>query len=225
MINIVYTNSNTKDVFSLFKIQHNQFSKLPLFVISDYEGNYIYNNADPYYKHWLNALEQIEDDYFIYNQEDFLLYDNISLTELDRLKNFLINNPKYSFARLIKSGQNLPQCEVEKSIFPIGYKSYPLYSMQATLWNKNRFIELYKHTMQHKWFESEDYEASCRILNIEGIYYYNNESVRGGHYDSSIYPYVATAVVKGRWNLSEYPLELGNILSKNKININIRGTV
>lgn len=28
------------------------------------------------------------------------------------------------------------------------------------------------------------------------------------HYDSSIWPYIATAIVKGRWNFSEYPNEL-----------------
>jgi nucleoside-diphosphate-sugar epimerase len=35
MINIVYTNSKCQDVFNIFKSQHDRYSKLPLFVISD----------------------------------------------------------------------------------------------------------------------------------------------------------------------------------------------
>jgi hypothetical protein len=225
MINIVYTNSNTEDVFNLFKKQHDRFSTLPLFVISDYAGDYVYSNADPYYKHWINALKHVQDDYFIYNQEDFLLYDKVQYDILVELKDFLVNNPKYSFVRLIKSGQNLTNIPVGNNVYSIGYNSYPLYSMQATIWNKQRFIELYNSAKQVKWFESEDYEKSCRSLGIVGVYYYNNEQARGGHYDSSVYPYIATAVVKGKWNIGEYPLELGNILSENNININNRGII
>jgi hypothetical protein len=223
VINVVYTNSKCVDVFNLFVDQHQAHCDLPLFVISDCNGDHTYSNEEPYYKHWLDALEKVSDDFFIYNQEDFILYDSVDLTTLRYLEAFLIKNPKYSFVRLIKSGQNLPIIPVDENIFPIGYESYPLYSMQATIWNKRRFVELYNHTRQDKWFESEEYERSCKLLGIEGVYYYNNEPARGGHYDSSVYPYIATAVVKGRWNLSEYPTELGNLLSKNDINPLIRG--
>ena len=45
------------------------------------------------------------------------------------------------------------------------------------------------------------------------------------HYDSSVYPYVATAIVKGKWNMSQYPKQLEEILRENKINVNDRGAV
>lgn len=55
----------------------------------------------------------------------------------------------------------------------------------------------------------------CRDLKIKGLFHYNQEPKRGDHhYDSSVYPYIATAIVKGQWNLSGYPEELGNILIK-----------
>jgi len=129
MINIVYTNSKCQDVFNIFKAQHDRYSKLPLFVISDNGGDFTY---------------KIE------------------------------------------------------NIYPIGDDSFPLYSMQATIWNKNKFIELYENTKQEKWFECQVYEDCCKRLNINGVYYYNGEPKRGGHHDSSIYPYIATAVVKGK---------------------------
>lgn len=223
MINIVYTNKNCKDVYKIFKAQYNIMCDLPLFTVSDYEGDSVYDNTQPYYKHWIDALSTIKDDYFIYNQEDFILYDKVNVDIINQLKTFLIDNPQYSFIRLIKSGQNLPQIPITTNLYPIGYNSYPLYSMQATIWNKRRFIELYEYTKQTKWFESNDYEVACRLLNIEGLYYYNNEPPRGGHFDSSIYPYIATAIVKGKWNLSEYYDELRPLLTKHNININKRG--
>lgn len=223
MINIVYTNSNCKDVFAVFEQQHKKYSDLESFVISDYEGDYVYENKDPYYKHWCNALELVKQDYFIYNQEDFILYDNVNTEVLNSLEKFLIDNPEYSFVRLIKSGQNLSENKIRDRIYPVNLDSYPLYSMQATIWNKKKFIELYENTRQSKWFESEVYENSCIKLDIRGVYYYDGEPKRGGHYDSSIYPYIATAVVKGKWNLSEYNKELYPLLIKNGIDINKRG--
>jgi len=55
------------------------------------------------------------------------------------------------------------------------------------------------------------------------VYYYNGEPKRGGHHDSSIYPYIATAVVKGKWNLSEYKNELLPLLNEHNIVIENRG--
>ena len=58
-----------------------------------------------------------------------------------------------------------------------------------------------------------------------GILYYNDETKRGmHHYDSSIVPYIASAIVKGKWNISEYPTELPPLLQKYNININKRGS-
>ena len=42
---------------------------------------------------------------------------------------------------------------------------------------------------------------------------YDQGNKRGrNHWDSNIYPYVATAVVKGKWNLNEYSHKLNTIL-------------
>lgn len=223
MINIVYTNQRCQDVYKIFKKQHDSFCDLPLFVISDYQGDYCYSNQEPYYKHWLDALNLISDDYFIYNQEDFILYDKVKTDVLLSIVDFLKLNQEYSFVRLIKSGQNLSQNKIHENLYLVGEDSFPQYSMQATIWNKEHFIKLYENTKQDKWFECQSYEDACKRLNINGLYYYSDEPKRGGHYDSSVYPYIATAVVKGKWNLSEYPNELYPLLKDNNIDLNIRG--
>ena len=48
----------------------------------------------------------------------------------------------------------------------------------------------------------------------------NNSS----NYIHNIYPYVATAIVKGKWNIKEYPI-LENLLKSYNIDKNIRGEI
>ena len=45
----------------------------------------------------------------------------------------------------------------------------------------------------------------------------------GGHYNSSIYPYIATAIVKGKWNYSEYKKDLDLIFNEFNIDKEKRG--
>ena len=59
---------------------------------------------------------------------------------------------------------------------------------------------------------------------MKGCYYYNNEKKRGSlHFDSSIFPYIATAVCKAKWNLKQYPLVLSKALEEYNIDYSLRG--
>lgn len=223
---VVYTNSVNSDVIKVFKNQYKKHCKIPLFTVSDKDADHVYKNEEPYYKHWINALEKIEEDYFIYNQDDFFLYDDVETTKIHELVKIL-GDSNWPYIRLIKTGSNLSVSKPltnENNLYEVGKGSFPQYSMQATVWKKDKFIELYTKTKAQKWFECDAYEQVCKESNLTGLYYYNNEPLRGArHYDSTIYPYIATAVVRGRWNTKEYESELSNILLKNNIDINKRG--
>jgi hypothetical protein len=45
------------------------------------------------------------------------------------------------------------------------------------------------------------------------------------HYDSSVFPYIATAINKGKWNYSEYQTELDSLFAEYQINPFERGIV
>jgi hypothetical protein len=45
------------------------------------------------------------------------------------------------------------------------------------------------------------------------------------HWQSEIYPYIATAIFKGKWNFSEYGAELEELLEEYRIDPNIRGKI
>jgi hypothetical protein len=98
--------------------------------------------------------------------------------------------------------------------------------MQPTIWNKDRFCEFYKQANWHAFKENPIYIDALNKTNILGLYAYNNESKRGmTHYDSSVFPYIATALVCGKWNVGEYPTELNPILNKYNIDVNLRGVM
>jgi hypothetical protein len=44
------------------------------------------------------------------------------------------------------------------------------------------------------------------------------------HWDSHVYPYFATAVVKGKWDFQCYPKKLKSLLDEYNIDPAVRGT-
>jgi len=232
MIQVCYTNSNTKDIWDMFYEQNKKNCSYPLYLLSDephnekkYKNIYIYKNTQPYWQTWVQTLEDIKCEFFIYLQEDFVLYDKVNDIKINEYKQFLQKNLEYSFVRLIKSG-SLNNNQISETLFEIESSNVSIFSMQPTIWRTSDFIKLYKEVKALKWFENEIYIQKCIELNIKGLYHYNNESKRGeNHFDSSVYPYIATALVKGKWNTSEYNNELNDLLKTFNINKDIRGTI
>ena len=227
---ITYSNSNMKDVWEshFLRIRKHFKTDSKVYCISDIEVDnvdktFIYNNDEPYYKAWVDCLESIEEDYFIYLQEDLILHKDVPI---DIIKNYIevMKEDGYvDFIRLIKSGKGFSEKQFSDGLYYVNRESYPQFSMQPTIWKKKRFIDLYKNVKAEKWFECQEYEDACVNLNINGLYSYRGESSRGNHFDSSVYPYIATAIIKGKWNLSEYPEELFELSTEYNININDRG--
>jgi hypothetical protein len=230
MIQVAYTNSNCIDLWEIFQKQTIKHCNIPLYLISDakpknfgFTDSHIYNNDEPYYKVWIDALKKFDSEYFIYLQEDFFLYDDVNEKKLNEYLEFLKSNKEYSFVRLIKSG-NLKNKKITDTLFEIESSNQDIFSMQSTIWRTEDYIRLLDYVKDSKWLENERYRNASIFLNIKGLYHYDNEPKRGGaHYDTNVYPYIATALVKGKWNLSEYEKELGDILKVNNIDINKRG--
>ena len=226
---VCYTNSKCSDIWEMFIKQQNKHTDFPIYFISDipipgYEDKtFIYNNDDKYYSVWIDTLKSLDYDYFIYLQEDFLLYENVNNDKLGEYLNFLIDNQDYSFVRLIKSG-HLGERQLSNTLYEIESSNPFIFAMQATLWKKCDYIKLMDLVKEPKWLETDKYRTTMNNLGMKGTYHYDNEPKRGGcHYDTNVYPYIATALVKGRWNVTEYSNELSPILTQNNIDLNLRG--
>lgn len=227
---VVYTNSNCSDIWEMFITQNKKHTNIDLLVICDTKefpienkkNIFQYSNSDKYYNVWVDALNFFGVENFIYLQEDFVLYNNVADYKIEILKNEL-NESNYSFIRLIKSGV-LNDKLYKKNLFEVESCNYDIFSMQPTIWKTKDYINIMKNVKESKWLETPNYRNFMCLQNISGLYYYDNEEKRGeSHYDSSIYPYIATALVRGKWNIREYKEIINDLIKNYNIDVNKRG--
>ena len=230
MVQVVYTNSKCSDLWEMFIEQNRKHIGWPIFFITDKlisnfpeDSQFIYNENDNYSEAWVSALKKINPEFFIYLQEDFILYDDAKIDKINEYTETL-KNSDYSFVRLIKSGE--VNNGVTNTLFEISSDNPYIFAMQTTIWKTKDYISLLENVHEEKWLETDKYRQYMSENKIKGLCHYDNEPKRGGnHYDSNVYPYIATALVKGKWIMSEYSDELIPILNNNNIDINKRGVI
>ena len=170
------------------------------------------------------ALGNIETDFVLISLEDMILYGNILFNEIEQIIYKMIEEPSILYTRLIKSGVKSNNL-VSGNLFRVESTDF-LLSITPAIWSvkklKTILSELRGLTIWDLELIGDDL---LRKKGINGLYYYyNGEPKRGGHYDSSIFPHICTAIGKGKWNTGEYSKELTPIFEKYGINPEIRGT-
>tara|TARA_R110000751_G_scaffold275352_1_gene376208 strand:- start:554 stop:1312 length:759 start_codon:yes stop_codon:yes gene_type:complete len=189
-----------------------------------------------YREQFTSAVRSVKEEYCIYVSEDYILYDDLREDIITEYKNFLDQHPNLSFIRLMKGGlsdQDTPYFPGSKTLHMM-YTEYPyFYTNQAALWRTKDLAKIHEvgpnlHIGNQDWQNSFEYQATatCRDLDIQGLYCYHGEPKRGlYHYDTAVFPHVSTALVKGKWNISEYPIILTELIEKYNIDISARGSV
>jgi hypothetical protein len=83
-----------------------------------------------------------------------------------------------------------------------------VFSMEA-IWKRESFVRLVTDLNYSIWELEENVQDKFRSEFIGYTYYTGEESLRGmAHFDSHIFPYIATAIIGGKWNTQEYSSEL-----------------
>ena len=84
--------------------------------------------------------------------------------------------------------------------------------------------ELFKTFFENKEFSIWEFEDKTNFFELQFMVKIGPEKKRGlYHYDSLVFPYTATAINKGRWNMTEYQKELNDIFEEYDINPFDRG--
>ena len=69
-------------------------------------------------------------------------------------------------------------------------------------------------------------ESYLKKLKISSAYSHKGSSQRGlHHFDNEVYPFIATAINKGRWNTSEYNDELSILFKMYNVDPELRGNI
>ena len=218
---LLYTHSDYSWVWKFWHQQTdkflNNFEKICLVnTSSSFRKDYKiikYDDKYTYKDRILSCLDQIDDqEIVIFCHEDMFLYDLPNISKINKYANFL-KESSYSFIRLSKTGDCILNKNKQiESLFEIHQNSPDFFAVQPTIWKTKDFIKFLSFGSDMSIWDLEINSSSLSLKsNISGLLHFENEEKRGGHYDSSIWPYVATAIVKGKWNQIEYREEISKI--------------
>jgi hypothetical protein len=184
----------------------------------------IYNDDnDKYYEQMIDALKMVDTDYIIYSQEDYILFDYVNKFKIKNLINVLENDNEISFIRLINSGINFKKVDYNDELFYLDKNNDYYFSTQITLWKTKDLIEMFETSKVETIWDEPLNSKFLMELGKVGLCVKEKGDKVGGHYNSSIYPYIATAIVKGKWNYSEYKKDLDLIFNEFNIDKEKRG--
>lgn len=238
---LYYTHSDMGDVWkaslqNLFKYFINKFDedKINLYLALNGTTTHFYNcekrnliyydDSKPYTTRLHNVLNQLPlgmDSAVLFLHEDMILYDYADTNYIQECiravtsKTFnsikLIRHDGYVYGKLNHCPKIFERCTP---------------SIQPTIFNSTYLKELISNNLDLSIWDFENKLFSTFYHDNDVLINFGNEKKRGiSHYDSPVFPYIATAINKGKWNLSEYPVELNFLFKKYSIDPTVRGCV
>jgi hypothetical protein len=233
---ITFTHSDCSDIWPLYFTQMKKYFSVDIehFVCTEsYKNNLpsgkkslIYNEALTYPERLLSCLEQIpEYEFIFFDHEDMFLYAEPNFSEL-QLYYGLMKNHQLEYIRLIKGGDYKSNVSSSTdSLQNLELKSKWIFSIQPSFWKVSVLKEILLANLNCNIWELEvKSQKVVKKMKIKAAFSHKSGTRRGlHHFDNNVYPYIATAIGKGKWNLSEYSKELGQILSEHNINPDSRG--
>ena len=179
----------------------------------------VYDEEKSYTERLHSCLSQIQDQVVLFLHEDMILFDK---PDLQKIFNYIesIEKGDSSSIKLIPVGEILYRSQQDTTLV---HTTASQFSIQPTLVKISRLQEILQEAGPVSIWELE---RTVRREKNDFVSYIGDEIKRGQHhYDSKVFPYTATAIVKGKWNFSEYEKELTQILRESNIDKEIRGVV
>lgn len=210
---VLYTNSEYDDVCKVFFGEIKKF--LPnqkIYIISDKDHSLVsehtfikYNDNDSYVDRLLSTIPQINEDVILFLHEDMILYDYPQDDKIQKYTSYVRDGIVDSIKLIYVKGNDL-EFEIDKTLIS---NEYSKFSVQPTLISPKNFVSLLESiTSKNIW----DFERAVPNNRRDYMVKIGGEVKRGiYHYDSIVFPYIATAINKGKWNMSEYSKELDKI--------------
>jgi len=189
---------------------------------SSFRDDYLtisYDSGKNYKDRISSCLNNFDDDEIvIFCHEDMFLYDKPNFQILNEYID-LIKNDRCGTIKLIRAFENLKKSELHDKLLINSDRQ--LFSIQPTIL-KIKTLKYIYNTVPGKniWdFEGNTNRKFLNDLISLCSFDPNLDKKRGKyHYDSSVYPYICTAVIKGKWNYKEYKKELFEIFYNKRFN-------
>lgn len=175
-----------------------------------------YNEDKSYPERMLECLSQVEEEYVIIHHEDMFLSGPV---DVDEIKKYLevMESDGVDFIKLIKGGvaKEVPYKD-SGTLFEIPLDSEYVFVIQPSIFKKAFLERLYaRFCTKSIWQLETDTRGWCREQGVKALYCFRNGIQKGrDHYDSDIYPFIATGILKGKWNMREYGRELDQLFKE-----------
>lgn len=232
---IFYSHSSYSDLWKLFFGQEKRFvpGSLAKYAFVDQANNNVpdrykvclYDDVNHYRQRLLQCLESIAEPYLLFQHEDMVLYDYPQWERIESLLSLLSDD--IDWIKLIRGGRQQGR-DYDSKKFP-GVKLLEsnhqyIFAVQPTLFKKSSLIKLLEKSPGNTiWDFETKAQQVCRQLGIKACYVDDKGQKRGKyHWDSLIYPYIATAIVKGKWN-REYRRLIESLSKEYGIDLSKRG--
>lgn len=223
---LVYTHTDMKDVWSMFFGQLKKYmpnNEIYVCVNEDDEtlldyNRIIYDDSKTYTERLTECLEQLKEEVFLFTHEDMILFDTPNYEYLEKYTSY-INERKVESIKLIYAGDEEGiKSECDETLI---FNSYSKFSIQPTIIRKDVLLTTVSGVGKlNIW----DFENAIVGAGMDFMARRGDENRRGlYHYDSFVYPYIATAINKGKWNYNEYQKELDLLFGEYNINPFERG--
>ena len=225
---VLYTHTDMKDIWNMVFGQTNKYlSDYKVYVaVNQYDEsipqNYtqlIYDDSQTYTERWKQILPQISEEVILFMHEDMIMLDTPSINHINTYYELVLSGRVYS-VKLLLVGDRFAPSFVDSTLVS---NQFSKLSIQPTIISKNRFLSILERVgSKNIW----DFEMAITGNLNDFLVQLGNEVKRGMyHYDSIVFPYIATAINKGKWNYSEYKKELDVLSDEYNINLSDRGTV
>ncbi len=222
---VVYTHTDMKDIWPMFFGQLKKYiGNVKVYVAVNQNDSYlseytqiVYDDSKKYTERWMEILPQISEEVILFLHEDMVLFDFIKLDYIKKYYNYIKNNEANSI-KLILAGENFLESSFDNTLV---YNDYSKFSIQPTIVTKEFFESVLNNTgILNIW----EFEQAILATGRDFMVKIGGERKRGiYHYDSLVFPYIATAINKGKWNLNEYMDVLNPMFEEYNINPFERG--
>ena len=173
----------------------------------------------------INILSNIDSELIVLDHEDMILYKKANIEIINDSLSLLYEKELDSIGFIKNINAKYNNINKNQFIQIIDRKSDWIFSIQPSIWRKESLQNILKMNLSSNIWQIET--RSQEIVKKLGIKIgvLSSAGIKRGmmHFDSEYYPYIATAIVKGKWNTSEYEKELTNNFKKYNINPLIRG--
>ena len=187
-----------------------------------------YDDGLKYQQRMVHCLRQVPEEVILFHHEDMFLYDVPLYQNLNEIAES-IKGGEIDIVKLIcASYQEVTFRNITKLSYvfenPVNLK----FAIQPSLCNKKTLEMVYDKTGGDTIWQFEAFATqTCSYFNVKtAMTYLPQDQKRGAfHWDSTVYPYFATAIIKGKWNFTDYEASLKALLEEKKIDYSIRGVV